>query len=116
MERRKGRSKKDIDMDTSSQDDLEEESINGKEQRRSYKDTVLGQKGSSRIVVTGVINDGDVSDDDPIKESMDKIWFGKGMTREEKNEARTPWHNSLMIKIVRRIIGYHYLWRCIQVI
>lgn len=36
------------------------------------------------------------------------------MTKIEKIEARRPWSNSLIIKLVGRMIGYQYLWRRIQ--
>lgn len=39
-----------------------------------------------------------------------------GMTREEKLEARWPWGNSVIIKLVGRSIGYHFLWRRIRAI
>lgn len=44
----------------------------------------------------------------------DKAWFGMGMSREEKLEARWPWRNSLIIKLIGRSTGYHYLWRQLQ--
>lgn len=58
--------------------------------------------------------DGYISDDDPIEEGEDKTCFSMGMTREEKTEARRPWRNGLIIKLIGRYIGYHYLWRGIQ--
>lgn len=37
------------------------------------------------------------------------------MTCEEKIDVRRPWHNALIIKLIGRSIGYHYLWRRLQV-
>lgn len=61
------------------------------------------------------LNDGEVSDDDLIEESSVGTWFEIGITREEKIEACRPWRNSLIVKLVARSIGSHYLWRRIQV-
>lgn len=38
------------------------------------------------------------------------------MTFDEEQEARRPWRNSLIIKLVGRSIGYRYIWRRIQAI
>lgn len=52
--------------------------------------------------------------DDFLVEGDGKTWFGMGMTREEKIEARRPWCNSVIIRVVGCSVGYHYLWRRIQ--
>lgn len=53
-----------------------------------------------------MVKDGGIEDDEE--------WFGIGMTREEKIKVRRPWRNSLIIKLISKSIGYHYLWRRIQ--
>lgn len=58
--------------------------------------------------------EGNTSDDDLVEEGDGVSWFGMGMTKMEKMEARRPWRNSLIIKLVGRSIGYQFLWRRIQ--
>lgn len=60
---------------------------------------------------SGIEEEEAVSDDDEIGEGTDGFWFSMGMTRKVKIEARRPWWNGLIIKLVGRPIGYHYLWR-----
>lgn len=36
------------------------------------------------------------------------------MTKEVKIDARRPWRNSLIIKLIGRTIWHQYLWRRIQ--
>lgn len=59
----------------------------GKEKRRSYRDTVL-DSGRRKMLMGEDVDDGEVSDDDIIEESMDKTWLGIGMTKEEKIKCR----------------------------
>lgn len=59
-------------------------------------------------------DEGDLSDDDVVEEGDFQTWFGIGMMKEEKREARWPWRNSLIIKLVGRSIGYQFLLRRIQ--
>lgn len=80
----------------------------------SYKELVIRDKGSGERGKKDLMTEGEVSDDDTIEEGDDEAWFGIGMTREEKIEARRPWRSSLIIKLIGRSIGYHYLWRRIQ--
>lgn len=80
------------------------------QQHRSYKDSVLGRQGGSHATDEDLYSDGNISDDDIIKESNEDSWFGTGMTKEEKIEARKPWRNSVIVKLVGCTIGYHYLW------
>lgn len=49
--------------------------------------------------------------DDIFKECTDGTWFALGMTKEEKIEARRPWLNNIIVKLIGRTICYHYLWR-----
>lgn len=69
-----------------------------------------------RLEDMGSLYDGEISDDDIIEEGEDMTCFEIGMTREEKVEARRPWTNSLIIKLVERSIGYHYLLCRLQAI
>lgn len=64
--------------------------------------------------VEEMMGDVDVSDDDVIKEGEDETWFGIGITNEEKIEARRPWRNSLIVKLIGRSIGYHHVWKRIH--
>lgn len=82
--------------------------------KSSYRDTIASANSGASPTGFEEMEDGEVSDDDIIKESSDATWFGIGMMREEKIEARLPWSNSLIIKLVGRPIGYHFLWKRIQ--
>lgn len=79
-----------------------------------YRDFVMGSKGRVRMDEDGSMDMREIFDDDEIEKSNDRTWFGIGMTWEEKIKAHHPWCNSLIIKLVGRSIGYHYLWRCLQ--
>lgn len=83
--------------------------------RSSYMEAAMGFGGKAYAKGFVEEDDGAVSDDDVIEESTDPSWFGIGMTREEKLRARRPWWNSLIVKLVGRPIGYHYLLRRIQI-
>lgn len=80
----------------------------------SYKESVTGEKGRSVTNFGDSGSEGYVSDDDVVEVADDDTWFGVGRTREEKIKARRPWRNSLIIKLVGRSIGYHYLYKRIQ--
>lgn len=86
----------------------------GERRFTSYKDSVIGDKRRSEANLGDTGNDGYVSDDDVVEVADDETWFGVGMTRKEKIKARRPWRNNLIIKLVGRSIGYHYLYRRIQ--
>lgn len=51
----------------------------------------------------------DVSDDDIAEKVEDSSFFSMGMSKHEKVEAMRPWKTALIIKLVRRKIGYQYL-------
>lgn len=82
-------------------------------EKKSYKDSVAGESKEPQGGSDDMEDDGDASDDDVMEEG-DEPWFGMGMTRAEKIEARRPWRNSLIIKLVGRTTGYHYLWMRFQ--
>lgn len=82
--------------------------------KATYKETVMGRKAKEGDQIFGTWLDGEFSNDDIIKECEDETCIGVGMTHEEKLETRRPWLNSLIIKLVGRSIGYHYLWRHFQ--
>lgn len=81
----------------------------------SYKETVTGRVYLMGLGESEDLDDGLISDDDVIEESEDASWFGIGMTKEEKIEARRLWRNSLIVKVIGRSVGYHHLWRRIKV-
>lgn len=56
----------------------------------------------------------ELSDEDILDEDEVGPRFNMGMSMKEKIEARKPWRNSVIIKLVGRKIGYHYLLKCIQ--
>lgn len=56
--------------------------------RVTYKDTVMGLNENSQRGETSMAENGEISDDDIIKESFDDSWFGMGMTRKEKLQSR----------------------------
>lgn len=86
----------------------------GKNTRSTYKDAAMGFKGKSYTGTNVEIDKGAISNDDVIEESTHRSWFGIGMIREEKWRVRQPWWKSLIVKLVGRYIGYHYLWCRIQ--
>lgn len=81
---------------------------------KSYRDTVMGDSMDSQTSQEEEDEEGNTSDDDEILEGDKTTWFGMGMTKQEKIAARRPWRSSLIIKLVGRSIGYHYLSRRIQ--
>lgn len=70
------------------------------ENKKSYRDSVRGASSMKGNATEEEEEDGDVSDDDVIEEGDGETWFGMGMMTEEKIEARRPWRNSLIIKLV----------------
>lgn len=80
-----------------------ERSTEGEERgRSSYKEATMGFKQKECFGRSEEVDDGSISDDDVIEESMDPCWFGIGMTRDEKWRVQQPWWNSLIIKLVGR--------------
>lgn len=77
--------------------------------KASYRDSLVGRGMSTRVYGSALEEVGGISDDDPIKEGGNGSWFSMGMTRAEKIKARRSWWNSLIITLVGRPIGYHYL-------
>lgn len=77
-------------------------------EKMSYRDTFMGTGARSNVCEEDFMNNSDISEDDLIEEGDDESCFGMGMTK-EKLEARRPWHNSIIIKMVGRSIGYHSL-------
>lgn len=80
----------------------------------SYKDSVMKDLRPTWSFFDGSQNDGEVSDDDVLEEEDDETCFSIGMTKEQKIMARRPWLNCLIVKLVGRSIGYHYLLRRVQ--
>lgn len=74
-------------------------------------DKVMGNNGSESNMDGDPWDNGSISDDDILEEREDGTWIGMGMTRGEKIVARRPWTNSLIINLIGRSIGYHFLWR-----
>lgn len=83
------------------------------EERRkiSFKDLFIGHQTSERMDEDGRQDDDDISDDDMVDDEEEGPWLSMGMTKEEKIEARKPWELSIIIKLVGKTIGYHYLLR-----
>lgn len=52
-----------------------------------------------------------ISDDDMVNDEDDMPCLSNGMRREEKKQARKPWQLSVIMKLVGKTIGYHYLLR-----
>lgn len=76
---------------------------------------MIGKNGNSMVEEGTAWDDGDISNDHLVKKGDRVTWFRMGMTWEEKVKAWQPWRNSLIVKMVGHPIGYHYLWRQIQV-
>lgn len=72
----------------------------------SYRGSVVGENGNLEEGKDDPMVDGEVFDDDAIEEGDDEVWFGMGMTREEKLEAYLSRRNSLIIKLIGRSIDY----------
>lgn len=60
------------------------------EERRSYRDTVMGNSDFSEESNEEEEEECNTSDDDVIEEEDKVTWFGMGMTKEEKIVARRP--------------------------
>lgn len=82
--------------------------------KASYRDMVVGKKSQTMFDKMEELDDGMVSNYDLVEEGDGKTWFGMCMPREEKIKARRPWCNSVVIRMVGRSVGYHYIWRQIQ--
>lgn len=76
----------------------------------SYEDFVLNDSRDKHSAFESTQYDGEVFDDDVLEKEDDETVFSIAMTREEKIEARRPSLNCLIVKLVGRPIGYHYLW------
>lgn len=109
LERSKRRSKNGVGEEKSQKSGLEGATTNGSKRRRSYRDSVLGVGRKIGIFGEEDLDGGEVSDDDLIEESTDGTWFAIGMTRKEIIESRRLWRNSLFVKLVGKMISYHYL-------
>lgn len=70
------------------------------EARKLYRDSVVGDSKLGNDAAEEEEDDGDASSDDVVEEGDDETWIGIGMTMEDKIEARRPWRNSLIIKLV----------------
>lgn len=80
----------------------------------SYRDSVIGAKEKEDLGQDVMTGDGGISDDDEVEDGDDDTYFGMGMTREEKWEARQRWRNGAIIKLIGKSISYHFLWRRIR--
>lgn len=83
--------------------------------KSSYKDKVLGPNMDTEM---GEIEDddfeGNVSDDDIVEEDDVAPWFSMGMTKQEKIDARWLWRMCLIIRLVGRSVGCHFLHNHLQ--
>lgn len=70
---------------------------------------MAGRKDRSFFDKMKEMDDGSISDDDLVEEGDRKTWFARGMSCDEKIEACQPWCNSVIVKVVGRPVGYHYL-------
>lgn len=80
----------------------------------SYRDKVKESISVDHSTQEDDDDEGNTSDDDLVMEGDGVSWFGMRMTKTEKIEARRPWRNSLIIKLVGRSVGYQFLWKRIQ--
>lgn len=110
LKRCKKKAKEGVEMETADGEDRERSTATTSGSKKSYKDFILGDRKKDNADAFADLDMGEVLDDDLIEENIDGSWFGIGMTREEKNEARRPWRNSLIVKLVGRSISYHFLW------
>lgn len=61
-----------------------------------------------------MLDEGAIFDNDLIEEGDGAMWFGIGLTCEEMIKAQRPWCNRIIVKMISRSVGYHYLLRHIQ--
>ncbi|XVF57141.1 hypothetical protein PTKIN_Ptkin06aG0180000 [Pterospermum kingtungense] len=80
--------------------------LSGVKQGLSFKDSLLGKN----IPLAGTdVDDGFISDDDELKKEDDEDCPTIYLSKVEKSRIRRPWRRSLIIKVMRRSIGYNYL-------
>lgn len=88
--------------------------------KSSYKEKVMGSTLDTEMGdVEGDEVEDNVCDDDEVQEDDTGPWFSMGTIKQEKIDARWPWKMSLIIKLVGRSVGYHFLhnhlqalWKC----
>lgn len=76
---------------------------------------VMGNRGVTAQDDDLIEDNGVASDDDMVEKENSDPRFSMGMTSSEKIEARKPSQSNLIIKLIGRRIGYHYLSKKIQV-
>lgn len=108
--------KSKTDLDTSpGNGTLMEEIAEGFEERRKYSYAdLLKSNGTQQNEEHHQREDDEVSDDDMAEEEADSPWISVVMTKEEKIKARREWKLSVIVKLVGKSIGYHYLVHKLQ--
>lgn len=71
-----------------SRGDLGQTSENPKGERTSYRDMARGDRGKEQELEEEVDDEGNTSDNNLVEEGDGVTWFGMGMTKMEKFEAR----------------------------
>lgn len=87
--------------------------------KKSYKDSVMHSQGDVRMGDSDSETDDEFSnddddDDDDVEQDEDGLWIRLGMSKAEKKEARKPWRHNVIINVVSKKIGYHYLYSKLQ--
>lgn len=85
------------------------------EERRkaSFKDTLVGSM-DTQMDEGDMGSDEEIYDDDEMDGDEEGHCFSMGMSKEGKIDVRKPWNMSVIIKLVGRSIGYHFLLRRLQ--
>lgn len=78
-----------------------DEDVAGVRSKPTCKDSLTGEQKNNQHEEEFVWEEGEISDDDTLEESVDEALFSMG--REEKMEARRPWKNSLIIKLLGKL-------------
>lgn len=83
-------------------------------QQPSYRDSLCGWQGTTRMDTDVTDDDSKASDDDLSDDEVEGPLFSMGITMQDKIIARKPWRTSLIIKLIGRKIGYQFLLRRLQ--
>lgn len=82
--------------------------------KKTFKNLLLQFREDERMEEGNLEGEDEVSDDDEAGQEENGPWVQLGTTKEEKKAARQPWKYSVIIKVVGKKIGYHYLYNRIQ--
>lgn len=90
---------------------IEEESGHFEESRKSsYRDKVMGLDSEMHVEGLNLDLNDDAYDVGEWVDDEEGPWFSMGTTKEEKKEARKPWHLSLITKLFDEALGTNSIY------